>query len=661
MRRRAVLLGVLLCASTVRAAEVSFTLTVDYEILGRALRDALEADRGGEAVLWGTRTGCRSLVLRDIGIEPGEGRVRVVARGTARLGFGFLGFCLAPVSWNGYLASLATPEVSGDWQLWFRDLDSHLYDAERRRTVVAGRLWELVKGRLEDRLEAFRFELAPPIDEAVALIRASAPPEHLEPVLAALRTFRPRGVAADADGVKVQVAVDLPPPPPPPAIPVPEAPLTPEELQRWQAALESWDAFLVFVIKDLGLSGRDPTVRNELFDLLLTSRYELLAALAGEPQPGVDPVRRLFLHAWDRLHDVVHRAALRGGLEGRALRYATFLAAGDALAAVDAAGPSLGLEISADGLRRLARVLEPEFAGDPLAYSEEPDPALRELFEFHEPNAAPALDAEPAAPPSAWWWPGPRAANAADLPPPGTLAALVRRLDRWVPDNHELSEYRDAVDRLLDHVAAEARQRNALDARVADTFPHLVKAVAWQESCWRQFVRRGGKVTYLLSSTGDIGLMQVNRRVWRGFFDLRKLQWDIAYNGGVGAEILAQLLMRYGLKEADERLGNAARATYAAYNGGPSAYRRYRLARVPRAQRAIDRTFWEKYQAMASGQALDFVLCAERWGRPQPTQLSTAPPGSTPKCCIRSRSCRATSAIASRHLSIASRPRASFV
>src|SRR5439155_1119236 len=225
------------------------------------------------------------------------------------------------------------------------------------------------------------------------------------------RTLGPRGVAAEADGVKVQVAVDLPPPPP--AIPVPEAPLTPEELQRWQATLESWDAFLVFVVKDLGLSGQDPAVRNELLDLLLTSRYELLAALAGEPQPGVDPVRQLFLHAWDRLHDVVRRAALRGGLEGRALRYATFLAAGDA---------------------------------------------------------------------------------------------------------------RAAVDRLLDLVPADARQRNTLDARVADTFPHLVKAVAWQESCWRQFVRQSGKVTYLLSSTGDIGLMQVNRRVWRGFFDVRRLQ-----------------------------------------------------------------------------------------------------------------------------------------
>ena len=660
MRRGAsVLLGLILCTSAVRAEEVSFTLTIDYQILDRALRDALDANREGEAVLWGTRTGCRSLVLRDISVEPREGRVRFLARGSARLGFGFLHFCFAPLSWDGYLDSVASPEIGRDWQLRFRDLDSHLYDAEWRRTAVASRLWELVKGRFEERIEAFHFDLAPPIDEAAALIRATSPPEHAEPVLAALRTLRPRGVTAEADGVKVQVAVDLPPPTP--VIAVPEAPLSPEELQRWQAALESWDAFLVFVIKDLGLAGHDPEVRAELFDLLLASRHELLAALASEPRPGVDPVRQLFLKTWDRLHDVVRHAALRGGLEGRALRYTTFLAAGDALAAVDAAGPSLGLEISADGLRRLARLLEPEYAGDPLGYSEEPDPALRELFDFHEPNSTPGLEPEPAAPPSAWWWPGPGLAHADEPPSDPARSALVRRLDRWVPDDHELPSYRDAVNRLLDYVAAEARERNALDARLTDMFPHLVKTVAWQESCWRQFVRRNGKVTFLVSSTGDIGLMQVNRRVWRGFFDVRKLQWDIAYNGGAGSEILAQLLMRYGLKEANAGLDNAARATYAAYNGGPGAYRRYRLARVPRVQRAIDRAFWEKYQAMVSGQALDFVLCVEHWGRPPTTQLSTAPPGSTPRCCISSRSCLATSAIPSPHLSIASRPRASFV
>ena len=198
-----------------------------------------------------------------------------------------------------------------------------------------------------------------------------------------------------------------------------------------------------------------------------------------------------------------------------------------------------------------------------------------------------------------------------DLPARGSVYSLA--------EDHELSVYRDTLDRLLDHVAAEARERNALDARVVPIFPHLVKTVAWQESCWRHFVRQNGKVTYLLSRTGDIGLMQVNRRVWRGFFDLRKLEWDVAYNGGVGAEILAQLLTRYGLKEATHQLDNAARATYSAYNGGPGAYRRYRLARVPRAQRAIDRAFFEKYRAVSAGQALDFVLCVEHWGRPAAT------------------------------------------
>src|SRR5207247_2424864 len=162
----------------------------------------------------------------------------------------------------------------------------------------------------------------------------------------------------------------------------------------------------------------------------------------------------------------------------------SFVAAGDALAALDAAAPSLGLEISTDGLRRLARVLDPSYAGDPLAYTEAPDPVLRELFHFHEPPPSESSPAPPPAGASGW----------------------------------------------------------------------LVPAVAWQESCWRQFVERDGKVTYLLSKSGDVGIMQVNRRVWRGFFDLAKLESDIAYNAGAGAEILAQFLTRYGAREASGRL-----------------------------------------------------------------------------------------------------------
>jgi len=721
---RALLALTLIAVARIARADdvtVTFPLTVDYPTVAAAMRDALGIAPGAPASLWGDDR-CRSLVVRDVDAARADGRVRIDARGTARLGFSFLGFCFAPVGWDGWLETRATPTLADGWRLRFRDLDASLLDAARRRSAVGTRLVGLVQGSVEERYGQVGIDLAPPVSEATALLAASVPPGAAEPVRTALRTLSPRGVRVEDDGIKVDVAVTLPAAVPAPA--VPETPLDAVELQRWQAALESWDAFLVFVVKDLGLADAAPDVREDLFELLLSARHDLVAALAETPARGVDPVRDLFLRSWDRLRAIVTRAARARKLDAHALRWTTFLAAGDALAAVDAAGPSLGLEISADGLRRLARVLEPEATGDPLAYSDAPDPALRELFHFRdppdagaaaeapagddagprtappaagtaspagtaapppgtppasEPPAPPAPDApsppapptpappeppasttEPPPAPGAWDWLALASAWAEPSPPPD-VAALARRLDRWVPDGDQLGEYRDAVGRLLAVVAGRERDATGVPADLASLYPDLVRTVAWQESCWRQFVRTGGKVTFLVSRTGDVGLMQVNRRVWRGFFDLRKLEWDIVYNAGAGAEILAQLLARFGPREAGAPSGNAARATYAAYNGGPGAYQRYRSGKVPRRLRAIDRAFWEKYQAMTAGQALDFVLCVAEWGQPPDARLSTVAPGSTSKRCMRSRSVRATSAISARHASIASRPRASFV
>jgi hypothetical protein len=471
--------------------------------------------------------------------------------------------------------------------------------------------------------------------------------------------MRPVRVIAGDAGVEVQIAVDVPPGPAPVRAPdTPEAPVTTAELERWQAALDSWDGFLVFVVKDLGAIDADLAVRDDLLDLLLGSRHELLAALAAGPEVGEDPVRRLFVTVWERLRNIVRTAAARGQLEDRALRYLSFITAGDALAAIDAAGPSLGLEISADGLRRLARVLEPDYVGDPIAYSEEPDAALRELFNFHDP-ARTLAPSEPTPADGSFWWIGPAPALAATSP--DELGRILRRLDRWVPSASELDAYRDAVGRVLGAVAERTAAADGIAPRFGQLYADLVPTTAWQESCWRQFVQRNGEVTYLLSKSGDVGLMQVNRRVWRGFFELTKLEWDVQYNAAAGAEILAQLLIRYGSREASGQLENAARATYAAYNGGPEAYRRYRRAKVPRAQRAIDRAFWDKFRAMAAGQALDFVLCVERWESRSRVRLSTAPLPSTPKCSMSSRSSSATVTMSSRQASIASRPRASLV
>src|SRR5207247_415111 len=143
-----------------------------------------------------------------------------------------------------------------------RDLDSHLSDTEGRRTVVASRLWDVVKARVEDEFGGFSFDLGPPVEEAKALVRASAEPARARPVLESLDTLRPLGVEATDDGIRARVAIDLPSPEP--LAPAPEPELAPVELAKWQAALESWDGFLVFVIKDLGAIDADLQLSDDL-------------------------------------------------------------------------------------------------------------------------------------------------------------------------------------------------------------------------------------------------------------------------------------------------------------------------------------------------------------------------------------------------------------
>jgi transglycosylase-like protein with SLT domain len=612
-------------ARAVAAREVVFPLAVDHAVLAALLAQHLGIADDRPAVPWEGGDRCRYLRLRSVAVASAGSRVRVRARTEARIGFRLLGFCIAPVRWSGYLETDATPTVGADWQLRLGDLDSRLLDDAGRPAAISGRLWTLVKGRVEDEVRGFALDLAPPVEETRALLRASVAPERAAPVLDVLQSLRPLATDVGPDAITVRVACDVPDASPP-APPAPEPALDAATVARWEQRFTDWDGFLVFVVKDLGVLDAAPGVRDALFALLLESRYEILDILARGPTSAEDdPVRRLFLEAWEGLRAAVKQAAAHGVLGDRALRYASFLAAGDALAALDAAAPALGLELSADGLRRLARVLEPGYAGDPLAAGDEEDPALRDLFGFHEPLSGATPVESPA---TGWWRLAPRSAHAAEDGP--DLAALARRLDRWVPRREEFDAYRDQVGRMLTLVARRTADTNRVDHGLQGLYQDIALATAWQESCWRQFVRVADRVTYLESSTGDIGIMQVNRRVWRGFFDLEKLRWDAIYNAGAGSEILAQLLVRYGVREGGTRRENAARATYSAYNGGPAAYRRYRQARVSRMSRAVDRAFWDKFRAMAAGKALDYVLCVESWPGGASARLSMAAPGSMP-------------------------------
>jgi len=208
------------------------------------------------------------------------------------------------------------------------------------------------------------------------------------------------------------------------------------------------------------------------------------------------------------------------------------------------------------------------------------------------------------------------APTAPKIDPIAKLQELAKKLKRAVVNPGNANEYRGTYEQLLQFGAQHEIGDENLDYKFRPVYLRIVKATAWQESCWRQFVLDSNRVTYLESSTHDIGLMQVNKYVWRGFYNIQRLEWDVLYNASAGMEILARLLDDIEVKPGAFTPSNPdelARSVYAAYNGGPGAYRRWRR-HEPKLQRAIDNSFWQKYQAVLHGHQIDILSCAEDWG-----------------------------------------------
>ncbi|MGH8593107.1 MAG: hypothetical protein ACREV3_04430 [Gammaproteobacteria bacterium] len=136
------------------------------------------------------------------------------------------------------------------------------------------------------------------LETCVGLFGWKAPANQGELVKTAIDTAALRDIKVQANGVVVPVVLRVPDawvqPLPTPS--VPQAPLTPTELEAFQDAMERWDAFLVFVIKGFGQDLVDPPIREQLFDLLMTSRHDLIPVLTGAiTRDQGDPVRRAFV------------------------------------------------------------------------------------------------------------------------------------------------------------------------------------------------------------------------------------------------------------------------------------------------------------------------------------------------------------------------------
>ena len=364
-----------------------------------------------------------------------------------------------------------------------------------------------------------------------------------------------------------------------------------------------FDSFFTFVVKRFG-SDVPAGLKDPLADAFLDTRYELTSAIA--PGRGGNPVPELFVNGWRRLSPIMNQA-LPGLPSQTAKLYSGFIGAADKLALTGAAG----LNLTPDALRGMARLLSPTATADPLAFSTNVDSPLRNLLGFGAP-LAPAgrqsrLDRRFFSPDAET-----HSMSSFFLPRSATAAEPAKKnLNQLLPDLKDLQTYLNEIRGLLVQLSDRVATKLKLGDEHKTLYRQIVLTAAWQESCWRQYIKKG---TPLASATGDLGLMQVNRNTWRGIYDLKALGGDIEYNGNAGGEILVNYLMRNAIKKGEDKQpgGHLARATYSAYNGGPSAVGRYRGVRQNAELKKVDEAFWTKFQQVSAGREMDVQQCYQK-------------------------------------------------
>ena len=400
-------------------------------------------------------------------------------------------------------------------------------------------------------------------------------------------------VSKNSRGIQLAAAFQLPQLPKVPGLP---------SLTGPSADWRQFDSFFTFVVKRFG-DDVPANLKDSLGDAFLDSRYELTSAVA--PGKGGNPVPELFINGWKRLSPIMNKS-LPALPKQTASLYSSFIGAADKLAVTGGAG----LNLTPDALKGMARIIAPSSTADPLAYNTNVDSGLRSLLGFGAPLAIPGrqsrldrsflLEREIAT--VIYFWHG-RAAMAAE--------PTASDLNQMLPDPKDLKRYLTEVRSLLVNLSDKIATKSKLSGEYKPIYRQIVFTAAWQESCWRQYIKKG---TPLASATGDLGLMQVNRNTWRGVYDLKGLGGDIEYNGNAGGEILFYYLTKHAIRKNEDKQpgGNLARATYSAYNGGPGAVARYRGVRQSPTWKKVDEAFWEKFQQVSANHEMNVQQCYQK-------------------------------------------------
>ena len=610
----AIVLVLLLSAQLTQAETVSVPMQIEFTQLQKLLVKQLFTGPSSSIEVLNDPQGCSEITLSNPQLSEFKQHLQVDAQLKARLAVKMLDTCVPLLNWDGYAQIISKPLIKANNPrlIHLQVIDSHLINIDQQRLTTSP-LWDYARTHIHPLFDRFFLNLEPAINELKNFLPLFLPRHNHDQINSMLDSMRLNDIQIVKQSItgKLHFNVNTVA-----SEKQPEQAFNAQEQQLWQEKWQSMDALLTYTIKYYAQETELEELRQTLFEILLDARYQLQVAL--QQDQANDPVRHWFINSWTQLIPVLQTISAENPQQAP-LALLTLVTATDALQALDRLGPTFGLDISIDGLRRLVRMLANTPDIDPLKYDQTIDPELLRIFQF---NPDPASSNTEHSHYQINLWP----INTAN-------AASIRPLDNWIPSPNELNTYLLQVRTLLINTARKASKKSSLTAKQRNIFQKLVLTTAWQESCWRQYVVKNKKIVSLHSSTGDTGIMQINENVWRGFVDRHKLRWNIAYNVETGSNILLKYMTRYAIKKGEHKkhggIDNLARSAYSMYNGGPRQYGRYRNSRAGAWPKKVDKAFHGKYLQVKQGNELAVAEClggarASKTNiQPQPGKITT--------------------------------------
>ncbi|MBX2868993.1 MAG: lytic transglycosylase domain-containing protein [Acidiferrobacterales bacterium] len=604
------------------AAKLEVPIQFSSDYLTRLLNESLFPQPEGVSV-WGDDTGCNDLTLSDPqALIEGE-QFFVITNASVQTGVQVGNRCFGLLRWNGKVKAEQRVDITDpQGKIAFSTIDTKLLNQAGSPGKFSNRVWKIAKQYVHPYLDRLRIDLTGAVEETrqlLPLFQSEQDIERTRRMIESVHLDQLR-IADQQISAKVEFDIEVEQTE---VKPLKQSPLSDDETLRFIQNWEQWDTFLAFIVKTAAQDVLDAEDKDLLLDVLIQTRYDLVDVLRNGNVRSAEALRESFIATWQLLSPVFRNMSqnMHGG---KSLRFLGFIAAADALEALGQLGPVTGWDISVDGLRQLARILIDDPSIDPLEKRPDADPDMRELFDFDRSLQLPGTgtgsnnDADPSS--SVTEQAADLLISVIDLLPIVAASETdpvtdndVLDLNTITPNRDNLDRYLNQVQDLLNSVTFGTLMTKPLDPSYRELFHTLVLTTAWQETCWRQYRKRNGELMPMTSSAGALGMMQIMPRVWKGFYDTQSLARDIEYNAAAGTEILHRYLVRYALRKGEDQheggVDNLAKASYAAYNGGPKHLSRYRKNNTPKSLQKIDRGFWDKFQQVREGGNLPVRQC----------------------------------------------------